>query len=203
MFRFSFQVEPDEVQFDRGFSRFGEGLDDYMELWPDLIADFENIEKKQFKSEGKSGSIKWAKLSKKYARKKKRLYPGKKILDRTGALNAALTDSDAKGAIRGEFPKLLNMGVDSEEIPYAIYHQTGTERDQTFTKTLEDGSKYTHVVHITMPRRRPIELNEADKKRWGRIIHVFLKNNTQKVFAPWKIDAATKEADKRFGRLTA
>ena len=124
MFRFRMVIAGD-VQMDRGIARFAEGIADYRPLWPILGDEFRAQEKAQFKTEGAEGGEKWKALSPAYAGWKEAHYPGKPILQRTGALEASLTKEGADGAVYIPERKRLTMGT---SIAYAIYHQKGTPR---------------------------------------------------------------------------
>lgn len=185
MFQFTFQVDPNETQFNRAFSRFGDDLNDFSELWPVLIGFFERIEQEQFATEGKSGSGGWPALSPAYAERKALQYPGAKILQRTMALNNALTQSGAGGALRIMQALYMIFGVDVNEIPYARFHQTGTGK---------------------MPMRKPVQLNEANKKDLMQIIHRFLQLKAKNAFSKEAFAGQQRrlsQIDKLFARSIA
>ena len=134
-----------QAQFDRMFSRFGSHTDDLRFLWPDVAADFRAIEQEQFQSQG-AHSNQWQPLSRKYGAWKARKYPGKQILELSGALWKSLTTKGGKHVERSDKDS-LTIGT---SVKYAGYHQRGTRK---------------------MPARKPIDLSEVDKKRIGRTIH--------------------------------
>ena len=123
MVRFRLEVAG-QVQMDRGIARFADGVADYRPLWPIIEDDFYAQVKDQFKTEGAEGGEKWAELTPEYAGWKEAHYPGKPILQRTGDLISSLTNPNDPNTVRIEQRKTLTLG---SRIPYAIYHQTGTE----------------------------------------------------------------------------
>lgn len=144
--RFTFDVVG-EKQVDRTLARVADDITDARPLWDKLANDFGRIESAQFASQGAySGG--WPALSPRYAAWKSRHYPGKPILQRTGALHRDLTARPyGVERITGES---MTVGTD---LPYARYHQTG------------GGS---------LPRRRPVEFDEATRRRWVGIIQRYV-----------------------------
>lgn len=113
------------VAFERAgtdFVRLGEFL------FPELIPVFEAAMAEQFLSEGKGPNRgKWAALSEKYARAKRKRHGVKPILEATGAMKEGLTNSSSGYAQRTYSAKQMNFGT--SEVPYASFHQTGTQRN--------------------------------------------------------------------------
>jgi phage gpG-like protein len=159
-----------DVQLRRWFNRLAEDVSDASEPLKEVTADFWEMEQRQFDSEG-GASGGWAALSTRtatitgqmgrgalgaehqsYAAWKARHYPGKKILEREGYLKGSLTNSGIGAAWTINEPEKLRVTVGTK-LGYAAYHQTGTPN---------------------MPRRRPIDLTEKDKKRWTQIFHRWL-----------------------------
>lgn len=94
-------------------------------ILPKLGPVFEEAVSKQFDARGggpQSGA--WAPLSKRYAEWKAKHFPGKPILERTGALRSALTSSTDAKALRSVNGNEFSYGT--KGIDYASYHQTGT-----------------------------------------------------------------------------
>ena len=156
MLRVTFQVEG-EAQFDRAFSRFGEGISDLRPLWDDVAKVFYDVEDKQFASEGAHSGNKWKPLSAKYQAWKEKRIPGPMILELTNKLKLSLTYKGSGNHVRAEEPLMLVLG---SSLPYARYHQTGTRR---------------------MPARKPIDFNEDDRKRIGKAIHRGLVRMSRKI----------------------
>ncbi len=149
MFRFR-MVVAGEVEMDRGLARFTDGIADWRPIWPVFGDNFYAHLRQTFATEGDAGPGRWAPLSEKYAEWKARRFPGRPILERTGRLVASLTGPKAPGSIFKATPQSLTVG---SEIPYGIYHQTGTDR---------------------MPQRKEIALPEAAKREMMRIAQMYL-----------------------------
>ncbi len=99
----------------------------------------------------------WQDLSPAYALWKSRNYPGRKILERTGRLKKSLTNRGGSDSVLNITPKSLSVGT---KVPYAILHQKGTNR---------------------LPMRKIIELTDAQKKRWVRIMHTYMYSVTEEM----------------------
>lgn len=136
------------AKFARTFTRFTEMVDDLSPLFTALGNDLTTrIIPDQFKTEGgQSGG--WQPLDAKYAARKAKEYPGKKILVRTGKLYEALTGGEDSiwkvGKKNAEFGAKTNYGA---------YHQTGTTK---------------------MPARPPLDISEKNRTAWEKLIHRFL-----------------------------
>lgn len=149
--RFRFEVEG-EVQIDRTLTRFADNASDATELWDALADRFARVERRQFDSEGAYGSGGWPALSPAYAAWKARAYPGKPILELTGALRKSLTSRPF--GIEVITPKSLTVG---SGIDYGRYHQQGSGR---------------------LPQRRPVELPEGERRHWVSLIQRFIVTGT-------------------------
>jgi phage gpG-like protein len=155
--RLTFDVNPDERQIGRVFSRFAEYATDMREAWDDIEQDFIEGERRQFASQGRSGSGGWAPLNPRYAAYKRKKYGSRGILVATGRLrSAAIGGSELR---RRKEKKLLELEITT---PYARFHQAGTSR---------------------MPQRRVIELTTAQKRTWGKIVQKHLVEARNKAFA--------------------
>lgn len=96
-------------------------------VFPRLIPVFEKLLGAQFDAEGRGPFAgHWAPLSADYRARKERSYPGRRILERTGALRAALTSSSSPFASRDYSDAELAFGTAGLE--YASFHQVGTSR---------------------------------------------------------------------------
>lgn len=144
MIRVSIEVDG-QLEFDRKFSRFGEGLDDFDKLgiWEKVAKDFYEIEQDAFQSDGHG---KWPPLSAKYAEWKAINFPFMPIMRRTQSLYFSLTRR-GEGSVYDAKPKELTLG---SSIPYARFHMTRGRR---------------------RPARKPIDMREEDKRKIGRTIH--------------------------------
>lgn len=95
-------------------------------ILPRLVPVLEGETAKQFDAEGQGPAGAWASLSVPYATWKEANFPGRPILELSGALRAALTDGGASGARRDVSGDSLTFGTSG--VPYASFHQTGTGR---------------------------------------------------------------------------
>ncbi len=139
------------VEMDRGLARFTDGVSDWRPIWPVFGDSFYAHLRAHFESEGEEGlGGKWTPLNSAYAAWKAVHFPGKKILQRTGALAASLSRREAAGAVFQPMPRSLTIG---SAVTYAIYHQTGTRR---------------------MPQRKEIALDEPVKRELMRIAQMYL-----------------------------
>jgi phage gpG-like protein len=132
-----------EVQLERTLERFTGNIGDASPAWEAIADDFLDVEAGQFRSEGGRGSGGWSPLTPRYGAWKATHFPGRPILVREGDLEHSLTHGPE---IRIISARRMELG---SAVPYGRYHQSGTPR---------------------MPRRRPIDLTEADRRRWVRIL---------------------------------
>ncbi|MHB0874567.1 MAG: phage virion morphogenesis protein [Anaerolineae bacterium] len=160
-------------QVMRTFNRFAEGVTDVSEAFEDIADDFLQLEDRQFSSQGAEGSGGWKVLSTAYAAWKERYYPGARILERDGWLRASLTQKNAPYGIREISATKLELGT---TVPYGMWHQTGTDE---------------------MPARPPIQLNDDDKRHWGKLVHEYLyqlaRAGAADVAAMRGVEAMTRE----------
>lgn len=98
---------------------FRAALEDFGPLWDKLSDVMEKVEQDQFDSEGHG---QWATLADSTLAEKQRLGFPEQILVRTGDLKDSLTDP---GRAASKQPFSMTWGTD---VPYAIYHQLGTEK---------------------------------------------------------------------------
>lgn len=124
------------------FERFGAELPNTpRHVFKHLIAAVEEFTKRQFKAEG-LGPVagKWRELSPKYKAWKEARYPGKPILERTGALKAALTESSSPHAYRAYDNTSFAFGT--RGLPYATYHSDRPvlDFDAKFEKAVQRAS---------------------------------------------------------------
>lgn len=133
-----------DTQLGRTLDRWAEGLDDMRPAWETLAARFARLEEKQFRTEGRFASGGWSPLSPAYAAWKARNYPGRPILVRTGDLKKSLTTRP--------------FGV---EVIERKFMAIGSDVD--YGKCHQHGGRY-------LPRRRPVELPEAERQKWVKIV---------------------------------
>lgn len=150
-----------ETQVDRTLERF-EAAADMRPAWEALADRFAFVERRQFATEGAYASGGWAPLSPAYAAWKARHYPGQPILRRTDDLFESLTvrPFDEHGGIEVIEPSHMMLG---SAVRYGRFHQHGTRR---------------------MPRRRPVELTEAERREWVRIVQRYLVTGVAPTIGP-------------------
>lgn len=156
--RFRFELDPSDVLLSRAISRLGEYATDLRPLWDMIEEDLRANERKQFDTEGSHSGRGWAPLRPAYAAWKSKHYPGNRILVRTGRLRLAATgvggELEIKKAQREFIWRLL--------VPYAKFHQAGTSR---------------------MPQRRPVDLSDARRRSWTKMLQRHLVEARNKAFA--------------------
>jgi phage gpG-like protein len=137
-----------EPQLSRTLARMTEAVDDLRPVWEALADRFASLEGRQFATEGRYGSGGWAPLSPRYAAWKARHYPGKTILRRTDDLYRSLTERPL--GVEVIEPRFAIFGT---AVEYGQYHQHGTAH---------------------MPRRRPVEFPESERREWVKVLQRFL-----------------------------
>lgn len=145
--RFTFSFEG-EVQFDRTLARMADDVQDLSPVWEKLAARFAALETRQFGSEGSYASGGWAALSPAYAAWKAANYPGRRILERTGALKASLTSRPFGVEVIEAKSAAFGSGID-----YGKFHQAGGGN---------------------LPQRRPVELPESERRLWANLIQRYV-----------------------------
>jgi phage gpG-like protein len=124
MITFRLQVQ-NANKVSLAFGSLASAVNDWQQfIWPGIRRDaIRPWLRKQFALEGAQGAHgRWQALSPGYAARKAKLYPGKKILEATGALKDDLLSEMNEGETS---PRMMLYGT---KIPYGIYHQTGTKR---------------------------------------------------------------------------
>jgi hypothetical protein len=149
-------IEPfGDRQFARQLMRFGDAPADLLTgvAGEEIHADFLGIEKAQFDSEGVFGSGGWVPLKMSTIEQKAREGHDLRILHRTLAMRDSLTSaSDANHVFLATRDELFigTRVVSDRGFPYPAVHQ--------------------RPIRSHLPRRRPVELREADRRRWVRIL---------------------------------
>lgn len=141
-----------QVAFSRGMNRYAADVQDWQEVFEEIYQSFTDIEQKIFKRQGFPN--RWKRLSPEYAAWKRAHYPGKPIMQLTGALLNSLTGVGQAGAqhtvkiiekLRAEFGTVL---------PYAYAHQHG-------------------VPERNLPARPVVQLRSNDLADWAQMIQEF------------------------------
>lgn len=140
----TFEWSAPAQRFVFGLEKWAALVQDWRPVFREARGAFFASEAQHFATEGRSTGGAFAALSPAYARRKRRLYPGRPILTASGRLRDVLTGARSDGAIsritRDEFVQGVRGNVSG-----ARYHDSGT--------------RY-------MPRRRPLRL-VSDPRRQG------------------------------------
>ena len=116
------KATPQLDTFIRNIERLSENLTDGFD-WESLAPMVAEAAADVFASQGRGG---WAQLSPAYARWKERNFPGKGILELTGAYLRAATQVGAPHNLVEVGPDHLTYGV--EGLDYPVFHESGTDR---------------------------------------------------------------------------
>jgi phage gpG-like protein len=102
-------------------------LRDWRDFWPQVKTFLREVVAEQFSSQGGKGpGGQWPELSKEYAQRKAKQYPGRPVLQRTGTLyNSLAAAAGGDIAVDERGPLQFRWGT---SLLYAHYHQTGTRR---------------------------------------------------------------------------
>jgi hypothetical protein len=131
-------------RYVRGFNRIKSEVQDFAEPFRVILGDFRATEQRIFSSEGSSEGGPFVSLKEKYREWKDRNFPGRPIMVMRGDLMHSLIGK-GKGTIE-------NIGKTSAEFGTSIIYA------------------HRHQVGYKMPKRKIVQLNEATKTRWNRII---------------------------------
>lgn len=114
--------------FQAAFERAGDELRDFgRHVFPRLTPVFEGALDEQFDARGGGPAAgQWAPLSPSYAEWKEKAFPGMPLLEATGDMRAALTQSSSPLAWREWSASQFSFGTAGVE--YAGYHQMGAGR---------------------------------------------------------------------------
>ncbi len=113
----------------------------------EAMAEFQrSIWQRQFDQEGAYTGTKWAALTPPYGRWKQRHFPGKPILELTGDLRESMTQRPFGIDVITDDQMVIGTGV-----PYASYHQRGTEkmpaRPIIEKPSFQDRRKFASILH--------------------------------------------------------
>lgn len=149
--RFPFEFNG-KKEFDRIYTNITQGASDISPAFELMASDFRFQSLNIFDNEGSfDGGSKFPPLSPKYKIWKDKNYPGKKILERTGALKASMTRLGAKGNVSDIGRNYMTIGTDLKTPKGNYYlgslHQYGTSK---------------------MPIRDFFRVTSNLKKKWSR-----------------------------------
>ncbi len=149
------------AQVSRVLAISAERVKDLIPAFEQIADDFYKGERRVFVAEGAVGEAPsesgvgtwqvWAPLNPEYAAWKRKKGFGTKILVKTGKLKASLTSSNDDGSIRVINKLSMELGT---SVPYAKYHQTGTNRG--------------------LPKREPLRITKRQARFWVQLINKFL-----------------------------
>lgn len=113
-------------RFAMALERAGDELKDFGRyVFPRVQSVLEEAEQAQFAARGKGPAVgAWKPLSVRYAKWKAVHYPGKPLLEASGAMKEGLTSTSSTYAARDYSASMMNFGTVG--VPYASYHQIGT-----------------------------------------------------------------------------
>lgn len=140
-------VDGDE-QVNNTLLRFLDRLEDATPAFDAVAEELVVDNRAQFASEGQFASNGWSPLSPKYRDWKMKRYPGKPILELTGALKESLTERPFGVERINKMSMSVGTGV-----PYSRFHQNGTS---------------------SMPQRRPVELTGERRNSMTKTLQRFL-----------------------------
>lgn len=146
-----------DVQLSRDLLRFRERGMDMRPVFHNLADDFLDIETRQFESEGRYASGGWQPLTPDYLAWKVRHDLDPRILHATLAMRNSLTVRGAPGQVRRITRDEMFVGTDVRSkrgFPYPAVHQ--------------------NPKRSPLPRRRPVELREADRDNWVKQVQYYL-----------------------------
>ena len=124
--RFTLEMEPDAKDIDMAFSKWARLIDDFGPVFQDVVKLFRKHEARQFTSEGKATGGKWTALSPAYATWKKKNFPGRPILQRSGALLNALARGGSGSITRiGKTEMVVGLDSSTRIGKYGAAHSRG------------------------------------------------------------------------------
>ena len=188
--RFTLEMEPDARDIEMAFSKWARLIDDFGPVFQDVVKLFRKHEARQFSTEGKATGGKWTALSPAYATWKKKNFPGRPILQRSGALLNALARG-GPGSITKIGKAEMVIGLDSSTRigKYGEAHSRGVNKP---------GRPY-------LPPRPPVRwdptVHTPDLKKVGRTLggEVPLGTAIAQLFQVYIVRARKKaHADKLF-----
>lgn len=144
-----------DVQFDRSMLRIRDRSEDMGPAFNDLADDFLLIEREQFDTEGGFASDGWKQLAAATVEYKAQAGLDPRILHATLAMRKSLTQRSHKDHVRKISRDEMFVGtkVKTEKgYPYPRAHQRGKG----------------------VPRRRPVELRDVDRRVWVKALQTFV-----------------------------
>lgn len=127
-------------------------LDDLRPIWRALLPYMRRATERTFATRGGRIGERWAPLSRPYAARKARVFPGQPILRATDAMFRSFTVAGAENAVEEIDAQSLTYG---SRDPKARYHQDGTPR---------------------MPQRKILDVTPADRREIKRLARAYMTN---------------------------
>lgn len=168
------QGEESLQSFQIAMERFGQNIENFGEfVFPRVLKLFERTVDGQFEARGR-GPVKglWPPLTANYAHWKEIAFPGKPLLELTGAMREGLTKSESAFASR-EVGK-TTLGFGTKAVPYASFHQTGTKTGLKVRPPFDFPSEFDNELQTEMQlgvvdaaRAAQLDLEtDAEKAYW-------------------------------------
>lgn len=156
-------------QWDYGFSRFANQLQDFKPAFEAILEDFKKGEIEQFRTEGAYGSAGWKRLTEPYAKWKEEHAPGRPILVFSGLLMKAATNPKAKIT-----KDQLLLSIDDSG-SYTVFLKT--KGSVTRHKPAVAGFHQKGAGHN---RKRPvIQLPKSQVVRWQKLFQSYMVEATR------------------------
>ena len=133
------------------------------------------------------GNPKWKDLSKGYAKAKEQEYPGKKILERTGALRKSLTMRNDKYSRCKISDKDIEIGSElkTPDGRHTLWmlHQRGWKKPEIRSKgggvlswVGPNGQVFSSISRaVEVPKRQPIKISKPQANRWMKILYTYVQ----------------------------
>jgi Phage virion morphogenesis family len=146
-----------DTQLRRRLLRIGSNATNLRPVFTAIANDFNEIERTQFDSEGAYASGGWKPLTSATLARKRELHQDPRVLHATLAMERSLTTKSGRGSHRviTKTSMAVTTSVRSSKgFPYPAVHQ--------------------NPQRSRLPRRRPVELSPANRKRWVKSLQRFV-----------------------------
>ena len=153
---FSFSFSPDAARIQIAFEDWSKEIKDWRPAWRDITRMFRKHEKRHLNSEGRTTGQEFPPLSARYAKWKKKNYPGRPILKREKVLFRALVQGD-QGSINVVARRFMVVGID----PNAVLRDPRTGKPYHLGKAAK-----AHSAGIPPhPKRPPVRIDPNVQSR--------------------------------------
>lgn len=140
------------IAMDQLLAGWSRRLDDWTPIWDDVIKDYIETTKRQFRGSGAvDGLSRHSPLSPAYARAKSRTHPGRPILVRSGKLRRKATNPSVT-----KRPEELRIQIRSK---IGRYHQSGTRfmPQRKVIRLAENKAQQDRIVAIIERHVQPVQ----------------------------------------------